>query len=81
MLTAARPSEQRVCCRQLNHMDTELYQAGKKLLLTRREALQSAGRLQNLPHLVQNITKAHQRRPSHDTQELQGQSRMIWDSK
>ena len=60
-------SEQHVHYRELNHMDTQLYEAGKQLLLTRREALRSVGRLQHLPQLTTNASKPHERTPRHET--------------
>ncbi|KAL0026487.1 hypothetical protein WJX77_002347 [Trebouxia sp. C0004] len=58
--------------RQLNQMDVDLYDAGKQLLLDRREALRSDGQLQHLPQLSQNASKIHQRRHLPDTQGFQG---------
>ncbi len=53
-------------------MDVDLYEAGKQLLLDRREALRSAGQLQHLPQLSQNASKIHQRRHLPETQGFQG---------
>ena len=56
-------------------MDMNLYTAGKQLLLSRQEALRSAGQLQMLPQLNVTKSKVHQRSRPADTSH--GQTGML----
>lgn len=62
-----------LCCRELNSMDADLYEAGKQLLLTRRNGLRTAGQLQHLLQLKQNVSKPHQRQLPQNTSDSQGE--------
>lgn len=54
-------------------MDADLYEAGKQLLLTRRNGLRTAGQLQHLLQLKQNVSKPHQRQLPQNTPDSQGE--------